>query len=212
MEDLVNIVNHEAWIEPGEGRAYLKWGHYPEVDGKLDPLSIVRAFSVSGGTVRPIIVGIDKESSAKGGLFLEFDEAEALAVEYDRGVYTLTEDNKWIFGRSVPVKYKVRERRHILGFAKIYLGDKVEPLGLELELVPDKIADEVRVQIMFRGRPIAGKIKLRNSNGVIEFDADENGAILKLAKGVNVISARYIDELAVGVDVRSLVTTLTILR
>jgi hypothetical protein len=143
---------------------------------------------------------------------LEFDEAEALAVEYDRGIYTLTEDNKWIFGRSVPAKYKVKERRHILGFAKVYLSDEIEPLGLELELMPDKIDDKVRVQILFRGKPIAGKIKLRNANGITEFDADENGAILKLAEGVNLISARYVDEMSVGVDVRSLVTTLTILR
>jgi len=143
---------------------------------------------------------------------LEFDEAEALAVEYDRGIYTLTEDNKWIFGRFTPAKYKVKERRHILGFAKVYLSDEIEPLGLELELMPDKIDDKVRVQILFRGKPIAGKIKLRNANGITEFDADENGAILKLAEGVNLISARYVDEMSVGVDVRSLVTTLTILR
>ncbi len=206
---LLHLVNHEAWIEVNS-RAYLKWGHYPEIDGKLDPLSIVRAFAIANGTVKPVAIGLDKESSAKGGLFLEFDEAEALAVEYDRGIYTLTEDNKWIFGRHVPSKYKVREKRHILGFAKIYLDKNIEPLGLELELMPDKIDDEVRVQILFRGEPIAGKIKLRNASGIIETDANEEGAILKLNNGVNVISTRYVDE---GIDVhRSLVTTLTILR
>ncbi len=208
-DDLLDIVNHEAWIEV-DGRAYLKWGHYPEVDGKLDPMCIVRAFAVFNGKISPVVIGTDKEASSRGALFLEFEEAEALAVEYDRGIYTLTEDGKWIFGRHVPSKYEVKERRRILGFAKTYLGDKIEPLGLELELMPDKIGDDVRVRILFRGKPIAGKVKLRNSNGVFEFDADENGAILKLTKGLNVISARYVDE---GVDViRSLVTTLTISR
>ncbi len=206
---LLSIVNHEAWIEV-DGRAYLKWGHYPEVDGKLDPMCIVRAFAVSGGAVLPVAVGTDKESSSRGALFLEFEEAEALAVEYDRGIYTLTEDGKWIFGRHVPQKYRVKEKRQILGSAKTYLGDRIEPLGLELELMPDKIGDEVRIQILFGGKPIAGKIKLRNSKGVFEFDAGEEGAVLKLAEGINVISARYVDE---GVDfMRSLVTTLTISR
>ncbi len=209
FDGLLGIVNHEAWIEV-DGRAYLKWGHYPEVDGKLDPMCIVRAFAVFEKRISPVVVGTDRDASLKGALFLEFEEAEALAVEYDRGIYTLTEDNKWIFGRHVPPRYKVKERRQILGFAKTYLGDKIEPLGLELELMPDKIDDEIRVQILFRGRPIAGKVKLRNTNGVFEFDADENGAILKLSKGLNVISARYVDE---GVDfLRNLVTTLTVSR
>ncbi len=209
MDDIIKIVNHEAWIEIGNGRAYLKWGHYPEVDGKLDPLSITRAFAVAEGTAKPVIVGMDKDSSAKGGLFLEFDEADAVAVEYDRGVYTLTEDGKWIFGRSVPPKYSVKEVRRILGFAKVYLDDNIVPLGLELELMPDRIGDEMTVQILFRGKPVAGKVRLRNSDGSFEFDADE-GAKLKLAEGVNVISARYVDEL--GFVKRSMVTTLTILR
>jgi len=210
MKDLIKIVNHEAWIEIGSGRAYLKWGHYPNVDGKLDPLSITRVFAVAGGITKPVVVGMDKDSSANGGLFLEFDEADALAVEYDKGIYTLTEDGKWIFGRGIPPKYAVKEVRHILGFAKVYLSDNIVPLGLELELMPDGTDDEISVQILFRGKPVAGKVKLRNSEGSFELEGDESGVKLKLAKGVNVLSARYVDEL--GSVKRSMVTTLTILR
>ncbi len=207
IENLIKIVNHEAWIELGDGRAYLKWGHFPEIDGKLDPLSITRAFAVANGFTKPVVVGMDKDSSAKGGIFLEFEEADALAVEYDKGIYTLTSDGKWIFGRSVPPKYSVEEVRHILGFAKAYLSDDVRPLGLEFELMPDNIDDEVVVEILFRGKPVEGKIKLRNSEGSFEFNA---GDVVKLAKGVNVLSARFVDE--VGYVKRSMVTTLTVLR
>ena len=36
-EEIVRLANHEAWIEIEENRAYLKWGHFPETDRKLDP-------------------------------------------------------------------------------------------------------------------------------------------------------------------------------
>ncbi|MCD6492681.1 MAG: hypothetical protein J7K36_02605 [Archaeoglobaceae archaeon] len=46
-ENIIKLVNHEAWIECQQrGRAYLKWGHLPETDGKLDPKSIKRAFVI----------------------------------------------------------------------------------------------------------------------------------------------------------------------
>jgi hypothetical protein len=215
MEDLLRIINHEAWIELDNGRAYLKWGHYPEVDGKLDPQSIIRAFAIVGRRVLPVVIGMDKESSAKGALFLEFEKADVLAVEYSRGVYTLTEDKKWIFGRNVPAKYDVKETRLILGFAKMHLSDEAELIGLELELLSDKVKtrkdEKINVQLFFRGEPVKGKIKVRNAKGVSEIDIEEDGCDIVLARGINVISARYIDETAVGVDKRSLVTTLTIL-
>ncbi len=61
---LLHPVNHEAWIEVNS-RAYLKWGHYPEIDGKIK-LSIVRALAIANGTVKSVAIGLDKESSAKG--------------------------------------------------------------------------------------------------------------------------------------------------
>ncbi len=206
------LINHEVWIEPDGERVLLKWGHYPEVDGKIDPLSITRAFAFVNGVCKPVTIGIDRNSSAKGGLFLEFEEAEALAVEYDRGFYTLTDDGKWIFGRYVPPNYGVKERRQILGFAKTYLNDEIVPLGLELEIMPEDVDDEVVVRLLFRGKPVGGVIKLRNSSGVTEFKAEKDGVTLNLTEGLNVISGKFVDCNAVGVDFRSLVTTLTILR
>ncbi len=192
----LEVVNHEVWFEVHDGRVLLKWGHFPETDGKLDPVCITRAFAVSGGVVKPVIVGIDRDSSARGGLFLEFEEAEALAVEYDRGIYSLTNDGKWIFGRTN--RYQVREVRHILGSAK--MGDGV--LGLELEIV-----ERDGYEVLFRGKPVDVRIRLRNSEGSFEFEPGEE---VGLANGINVLSARYVDD--TGFVRRSLVTTLTVVR
>ena len=52
-----------------------------------------------------------------------------------------------------------------------------------------------------------GKIKLRNSMGSFEINS---GDVVELAKGVNVLSARFVDEF--GSVKRSMVTTLTVLR
>jgi len=197
MEEVINIVNHEAWIEVEDGKGYLKWGHYPEVDGKLDPQSIVRAFAVAGDRILPVFIGIEKES-----LLLEFEEAEVLVVEWDRGIYALTEDNKWFYRRAPG---KVKERRWILGFAKVYLSDNIKPVGTELEIIPNGN----KIEVLFRGKPINCKIKVRNSKGTFEFNSGEE---IELAEGINVISARYIDELTVGADKRNLVATLTIRR
>ncbi len=192
---LLEIVNHEVWLEPSDGRVLLKWGHYPETDGKLDPVCITRAFT---DVFRPAVVGIDKDSSAKGGLFIEFEDAKALAVEYDRGIYSLTSDKKWIFGRTVPPNYCVEEARHILGSAKVHLDGRVRQLSLELEIV-DKV--------LFRGKPVYADIKLRNSEGTFKL---ENLKDAEFAEGINVLSARYVDE--AGYVKRSIVTTLTVVR
>jgi len=108
-EEIIRLVNHEVWIECEIDRAYLKWGHLPETDGKLDPKSIKRAFVVDpDGNEKAIVVGSDKEASSKGALFLEFnaekDGLYLIAVEYDRGIYSVTEGNKWIFGEKKPME------------------------------------------------------------------------------------------------------------
>ncbi len=198
-DDLLEVVNHEVWFEPYNGRIVLKWGHYPRVDGKFDPLCITRAFALADGKVTPVFVGLDK--STKDGLFVEFEEANALAIEYDRGLYSLTSDGKWIFGRNVPAKYSVEEVRHVLGFAKIHLDSDVKPLGLELE-----IALNGGVEVLFRGELIDAKVKLRNSKDSFELEAGDK---VEFADGVNVLSARFVDDL--GFVRRSLVTTLTVL-
>ena len=208
-KNIIKLINHEAWIEVDE-RAYVMWGHYPKVDGRLDPSKIRRAFAVYNCTFLPVVIGIDRESSERGGLFLEFERADSIAIEYDAGVYTLTEDNKWVFGKICDPKYKIKETRWILGFASVHLRNP-KPLGLELEIVPSDVKGKVvEVELLFRGKPTSGNLKVSNSEGT--FEVEINGkAEIEVAKGVNVISARYIDKLAFGVDKRHLVTTLTIL-
>ena len=141
---------------------------------------------------------------------MEFEKADALAIEYDAGIYTLTEDNKWIFGKVSDPKYKVKETRWILGFASVHLRNP-KPLGLELEIVPSDVKGKVvEVELLFRGNPISGTLKVSNSEDSFEVEI-KGKAEIEVARGVNVISARYIDELAFGADKRHLVTTLTIL-
>ncbi len=231
-EEIIKLVNHEAWIEYGEGRAYLKWGHLPETDGKLDPKSIKRAFVIDpDGNEKTLVVGSDKEASSKGALFLEFNaEKEGLyviAAEYDRGIYSVTEDNKWVFGEKDHVAslgYAVKESRWICGFAKAYtiVGDLEDGnliAGLEFEIVPETIrkfrsGEKVEVRLFFRDNPVKGEINVRANGKHTVIETDSNGfAEIELAKGVNVISARYVDEITkiAGIcDRRNITTTLTI--
>ena len=228
-EDTIKLVNHEAWIE-WQNRFYLKWGHLPETDGKIDPKSIKRAFVVDAdGNEKALVVGSDRDASSKGGLFLEFNAEKegvyTIAVEYDRGIYSITEDSKWIFGEKSYVEslgYAVKESRWICGFAKAYhvVGDlKANKViaGLEFEIASDvkKFSnDKTEIQLLFRGNPVKGTVNVRaNGKHAVVGTNNEGLAEIELAKGVNVISSRYVDEMTriAGVcDKRSITTTLTI--
>jgi len=227
-EEILKLVNHEPWIEYDGKRAYLKWGHYPDTDGKLDPKTIRRAFVIEAdGIERPVAVGRDKES--KDGLFLEFDTENegvyTVVVEYDKGVYTVTADNKWVFAEksfAAGLGYEIKESRWICGFVKTYVvvGNaeiKPEP-RLELELVPEvakkfNAGDRVRVGLFFRGKPTGGIIKQVTGEGVREYEATSGFAEIELVNGVNVVAARYVDEITkiAGVcDKRNMTATLTL--
>jgi len=91
---LPKFANHEAWIEydapvkAGVVRAYLKWGHYPETDGRLDLLAITNVYvRKEAGSAGPRmftvpVIGFDHGAASKGGLFIEF-------VTESPGVYAL---------------------------------------------------------------------------------------------------------------------------
>ena len=100
-----------------------------------------------------------------------------------------------------------------------YVGEgEAKPLGLELEIVPEivkkfKAGDKLKVQLLFNGKPLKGEIRVRTSEKTISHWTDENGfAEIELEKGVNVISARHVDETATEkYDKRNITTTLTII-
>ncbi len=214
-EEIIRIANHEAWIERKSG-FYLKWGHYPSTDGKLDP-RCVRAFAICSDGRKPVAVGFDGESSRIGGLFLEFaSQPLAVVAEYDRGVYSVTKDGKWVFGdrfSASAMGYEVLESRWICGIAKIHIAT-ASPLGLEFEIVPDSTnygpGDIMRVQLLFRGSPVSGELSVRNSSDT--FTVKANGfAEIELEEGVNVVAARYVEEIrSPSVDRRSITTTLSV--
>jgi hypothetical protein len=220
-EEILKLVNHEPWIECEENRAYLKWGHYPKTEGKLDPLCIKRAFVIDLSGEKPVVVGSDKESSSKGGLFLEFeaDELYMVAVELDKGIYSVTDDNKWIFGdRRIAANYNVRETRWLKGFAKAYVGkSETKPFtaGFEFEIVPEvvksfKAEDKLKVQLIFREKAVNGVLNVGTKDGVEEITAD-GFAEVTLKEGVNLMFARYVDEMPTGTyDKRNLTSTLTL--
>ncbi len=222
---ILKIVNHDAWIECDKKRAYLKWGHYPETDGTFDPQSVKRTIVIDPKGEKVVIVGTDKEATSKRGLFLEFsaEEPYLVGVEYDRGIYSVTKDEKWIFGEKKFVAnmgYKVKESRWLVGFAKIYVAkEETKPTlaGFEFEIVPDaiksfKAGDKIRIQLLFRGKAVEGEVKVRGEEGIKEFSVRDPVEI-ELSRGVNVISSRYEDQTPIsGVyDKRNLVSTLTMI-
>lgn len=223
-EEIVKIVNHEPWIECESSRAYLKWGHYPKTDGKLDPLCIKKAFVIDPSGEKPVVVGRDKESSSKSGLFLEFEAEKPymVGVEIDRGIYSITEDGKWIFGgRKLAAKYSVKETRWFLGFAKAYAVNNETEIegqftaGFEFEIVPEvvkqfKPGDKMKVGLIYRGKVVDGVVKVATVGGVKEI-AVNGFEEITLEEGINVLFARYIDETSTGIyDKRNLTTTLTV--
>ncbi len=226
MLRIAKLVNHEAWIEISNGRAYLKWGHYPKTDGKIDPKLIRRASVIdSDGREHALAIGSDKDSTSKESLFLEFDAEKdgTIAVEYDRGIYSLTEDNKWVFGEKSYVAslgYAVKEARLICGFAKSYIAkrERTDAPIFEFDIVPEVVkkfedGDKIGVNIFFRNKPTEAKLNLKNIRGHKAIEAENGYAEIELVRGLNLISAKYIDEkskIAGVFDKRSITTTLTI--
>jgi len=235
------FINHEAWIEyskpakAGNVRAYLKWGHSPGIDGKLDPLTITNAFAREEaeptGLMTPVF-GFDDDASSRGGLFIEFAAkrpgAYALGLEYRRGVYTVTRSKKWIYGERKFVEgcgYDVEEAVLLMGSAKTYVlvGEHIvqpKPVGLKLEIVPSVVkkfasGDVVEVQVLYDSRPCSHISVTHSAEKKESITTDENGrAKIRLERGVNVLSANYSDasvKLEGAYDRVSITTTLSLI-
>ena len=225
IEELINLVNHELWIEYEDNRAYLKWGHYPKTDGRLDPLSIKRAFVLeSNGVVSPAVIGFDEETYVKKqALFLEFRASKPflIGVEYDRGLYTVTKDGKWVFGGKTiaSMLYRVEETRWIVGYSKTYVVEEPwenPPIaGFELEIVPTvakvfRAGEKALLRVLYRGKPVK-TVLTHTSQSRAEQIMCEGVCEATIEKGVNVFTARYVDETPTGVyDKRHIISTLTL--
>ncbi len=237
LETLFRLVNHFAWIEHvgtydrGRVRLYVKWGHYPETDGKLDPSIVTDVAVVVGKDRVPAVIGVDKESSRKGALFLEFiadrSGVYTIMLRYVRGVYTLTNEGSWVYGdaeRARLLGYTVADTVLLEGTAKAYItiGEEAPleaaPLGTGLELTPLAASQAVpgaRVKIMatLDGKPAANiRVTASCDNQTLEGETDSRGVVeFKLCPGLNVFIAKLtVDVDGDGYRRRRLSSTLTL--
>lgn len=94
-------INHEAWIEDAGDRLLIRWGHYPRVDGRLDPHLVVLTLArvedrwVAG---LPLVHEEDALSVRKPG------RLEALLVYYRRGPFSKTRSGLWVYGDGYSVE------------------------------------------------------------------------------------------------------------
>ncbi len=128
---MVVSVNHEAWIEPSERGLLVRWGHYPRVDGRLDP-HVVRSVVVIGEErYIPVLFVHEKEALRlvwRGGA------AHAAVLWYTRGPFTKIR-GEWVYGDGCSVERVYGERGEsmvIEGFA-VYAKS---PRHLNLSLLP----------------------------------------------------------------------------
>jgi len=132
-------INHEAWIEPQGDKLLVRWGHYPEVDGRIDP-HVIREVMVIGDDVYNPIVFVHKKDALR--LAWPGGEAKFAFLHYTRGPFTKTR-NEWIYGDKCSTERVFGEANESLiieGFA-VYsrslesLIDEVLPKSLQPELI-----------------------------------------------------------------------------
>ncbi|UXD22872.1 hypothetical protein IPA_09110 [Ignicoccus pacificus DSM 13166] len=167
VHKVIELVNHEAWFEVEQGRLYVKWGHYPKTDGKID-FCIIKNVEVDG---KRGIIGISKDSSARGALFLEPFPSSYALLEYDKGIFTKTKDGKWLPMDSDEARalgFDVEKSYRIIGRAIMFFSDP-KPLGKGLELIPSvpnaKLCQEVEVKVFEDGEPAEADITISYLDG-----------------------------------------------
>ena len=203
---LIELINHHAWIEHGDvrsglSRLYVKWGHYPETDGKMEP-SIVKDLIVKvNGIEVPAVIGIDKDSSARSSLFLEFPAKEGvyeIFLKYERGVFTVTANGSWVYGdynRAKSVGYDLAYSVTVEGVAKTYLSSEglakgaFKPLGKGLELTPLSLeCPKARILVTLNGKPLKTEIMHVHDGGKESVEGDK--VDVELGPGFNVLLAK----------------------
>ncbi len=211
---MFRLVNHNAWIEhpgyfaePGRARLYIKWGHYPEVDGKIDPATLTEIIVLGPEGQTTAVVGIDKDSSSKGAIFLEFNACSiglyTVLLRYNRGIYTITSTGSWIYAEPDRVKalgYEVKDTYRIEGSAKTLVpvgirdNINVKPLGVGLEITPlinrmPEPGEEIKLNVTLDSLPVPNvELIIYSSEGKETTRTDNNGvATVRLRRGINVI-------------------------
>ncbi len=180
----LRVVNHELWMEERGDLIYLMWGHYPNVDGRIDPLCIRE---IRTDDLTPAYLGMDGE-----GVFIE-TKAKSVGVVYERGFFVKV-GGRWYF-REVPYK---GEALKVVGFSTYHRGE-VKRLGLELEIT----VEDGKIFVYHRGKVLDGVVKIRCEEGELEVRTGERVDL----KGLNVITFRTVEDTCPVK--RSLVSTLT---
>ena len=172
----------EVWID----------GRYLRVRGNV---LIRRAFAVNSNVRFPLAINFDDNE-------LMFSHADAVGVEYDGGIYTKNSE-RWLVGRHDG------EICRIYGFSKTYLSDSFEPLGFKLEVTPvDLSENSVKVEVTYNGEPAMCELKVRNGDRLTLIFMDNYREKIELKKGLNVITAKYVERF--DKFSRCLLSTLTI--
>ena len=221
----LSIANHYAWFERLDDLLIVKWGHYPQVDGKIDPRIVTMSVAVDSRARRLTpLLAFSKRAGAVGGvevLLGELVEGDyTVGLAYDRGVYAVTDDGRWVYGDRVTVEAmgpRVREVRRLLGFAKTHFSVGRAPprdlkaLGFELEIALedyDPLEKRAKVVALFRGRPVDVDIEFYSAGGR---DVVKSGSRIQLSKGLNLFIAKFVlRESTVDYDTLHMVSTLSL--
>jgi len=162
------MARHNIWIQcaraaaKGEAvRCYLYYGHYLEPDGQAEAARVrwwVAAPSREPEALRPAASG----QALAAAFTPDTHGVYTLLATYDRGLFTVTRDGRWLPGAAAHPGEEVARTVELCYFAKrLVFVDATEPwpgsFAQELEIVPFKPErDELTVLVQHRGRPLPG--------------------------------------------------------
>ena len=175
-KDIPDIVRgHEVWLEQDKRHAHvgdtveckLLLGHNMAVDGMADIENVKAAIIDPANERRDLAVGAGDDC-----LIVRFDPVldgyHTVAVEYDAGIYTVTDDG-WQRGPKSDYENVIRSG-YYYQYAKLIVSvghggpkDLNSIPGHELEIVPIGFrhyhtGEEIELQVMYDGAALAGAV------------------------------------------------------
>lgn len=160
---------HNIWIQcaqaarPGEEvECRLLYGHYLEPDGRADA-ALARLWAAGPGE-DPVPLTLTEREGTPAAVFTPAERGVyALLAEYDRGIWTVTRDGRYLPGPADKhPDTAVARTVHLTYFAKrlVFVGTEGPwpgSFGMELEIVPlAPEENELEVLVQHRRRPLAG--------------------------------------------------------